>query len=118
MMRRLALPGLAALALLIGLAMPASNAEAHGVRYHPAYGHLVGGVVVRTSTTIVIHQEVEVVQAVHYAYRGHRYALGSGPLWAHHLDYCTHRFRSYNPHTNLFLAYSGGYHHCRSPYIQ
>ncbi|MBO6673936.1 MAG: BA14K family protein [Rhizobiales bacterium] len=117
-MKQFAKAGLAALALMICAGLATTSAQAHGMRHYPAHGQLAGGVVVQSRTTIVIQHEVQAVQLMHYAYRGHRYAFGAGPLWSHHLHYCTHRFRSYNPHTNLFLAYSGGYHHCRSPYIQ
>lgn len=117
-MRQFAKACFAALTLFIGAGLTVPSAEAHGIRQYPAHGQMVGGVVVQSRTTIVIHHEVRALQQMHYAYRGHRYAFGSGPLWAHHLEYCTHRFRSYNPRTNLFLAYSGQHHHCRSPYIQ
>jgi hypothetical protein len=117
-MKQFAKAGLAALAFVIGAGLATTSAQAHGTRHYPAHGQLAGGVVVQSRTAIIIQHEVQAVQSMHYAYRGHRFAFGSGPLWSHHLQYCTHRFRSYNPHTNLFLAYSGGYHHCRSPYIQ
>jgi hypothetical protein len=33
-----------------------------------------------------------------------------------HVDWCLDRYRSYNPRTDKFLAYSGRYKHCISPY--
>ena len=109
---------IAALAGLLTLGFAAQSASAHGVRYYPAHGQLVSTVVLQHTTTVIIRHEVRAVRIAHYSYRGHRYAFGHGPLWHHHLAYCHHRFRSYNPHTNLFLAYSGHHHHCRSPYIR
>ncbi|MEM1285777.1 MAG: BA14K family protein [Pseudomonadota bacterium] len=108
----------AALACLALVVVSAPTAEAHGVYRSYGHGHLVGGVVARVETTVIVHQRVTLHRAAHYRYHGHRYAFGHGPLWSHHLHYCQHRYRSYNPHTNLFLAYSGGHHHCRSPYIR
>ena len=117
-MSKYLVPVLAALTLLSSLFVPLSGAQAHGVRAYPAHGQMIAVTAVRSRTTVIIRHEVTAVQVMYYGYRGHRYALGSGPLWGHHLAYCQHRYRSYNPHTNLFLAYSGGHHHCRSPYIQ
>ncbi|MCB1508484.1 MAG: BA14K family protein [Hyphomicrobiaceae bacterium] len=54
----------------------------------------------------------------HYTYGGHRYQMGHGPAWRHHAAWCRSRYRSWNPHTNLFLSYSGQYRHCRSPYVR
>jgi len=33
-----------------------------------------------------------------------------------HVRWCLNRYRSYNPDTDRFLAYSGRYKRCRSPY--
>lgn len=93
------------------------QASATGV-YYPAHGQFVSGVALQVVTTIIIHQEIRAVPFVAYTYHGQRYIFGHGPLWAHHQNYCQGRYRSYNANSNLFLAYSGGHHHCRSPYIQ
>lgn len=112
--RALAAAALAAVSLSLA-AVPQASATSV---YHPAHGQLVSGVALEVVTTITIRQEIRAVRYVAYTYHGHRYTFGSGPLWGYHLSYCQGRYRSYNPHTNLFLAYSGNHHHCRSPYIQ
>lgn len=112
--RALAAAALAALSLSL-FALP--QASATSVHY-AGHGQLVTGVALQVVTTITIRQEIRAVAYAAYTYHGHRYVFGHGPLWAHHLNYCEHRYRSYNANTNLFLAYSGGHHHCRSPYIQ
>ncbi len=33
-----------------------------------------------------------------------------------HVRWCLNRYRSYNPRTNLWTAYSGKKHQCDSPY--
>ena len=40
-----------------------------------------------------------------------RRAFGSN-----HVQWCSDRYRSYNPRTNLWLSYSGQYRQCVSPY--
>lgn len=116
--RALAAAALAAFSLSL-LAVPqASATSVHYPPHHAGHGQFVTGVAYQVVTTIIIHQEVRAVPFAAYVYHGHRYTFGHGPLWAHHLNYCQDRYRSYNQHTNLFLAYSGGHHHCRSPYIQ
>ncbi len=118
-MKRLVTLACAALAALSFSGLGVSSAEAHGSRYYVGHGQYGSGVLLEVVTTVVIRQQVRVRPVMrHYAYYGHRYAFGSGPLWGAHLHYCTHRYRSYNPHTNLFVAYSGGHHHCRSPHIR
>lgn len=112
--RALAAAALAAISLSL-FALP--QASATSIHY-PAHGQFVTGVALQVVTTITIRQEIRAVAYAAYTYHGHRYTFGHGPLWAHHLNYCQNRYRSYNAHTNLFLAYSGGHHHCRSPYIQ
>lgn len=112
--RAFAAAALAAVSLSLA-AMP--QASATGVHY-PAHGQFVSGVALQVVTTITIRQEIRAVPYIAYTFHGQRYTFGHGPLWAHHLSYCQDRYRSYNANNNLFLAYSGGYHHCRSPYIQ
>jgi hypothetical protein len=58
-------------------------------------------------------------------YQGFWYAV---PFWLYstprryygysnnHVRWCLHRYRSYNPRTDMFLGYDGRYHRCRSPY--
>ncbi|MBV6656975.1 MAG: BA14K family protein [Devosiaceae bacterium] len=53
----------------------------------------------------------------YYVYGNSHHTFGSGPVWDQHVAYCLGRYRSYNPNTNLFLAYSGVYRQCASPYI-
>ncbi|MEM1287338.1 MAG: BA14K family protein [Pseudomonadota bacterium] len=53
----------------------------------------------------------------YYSYRGQRHRFGRGHMWRQHVSYCYNRYRSYNHNNNLFLAYSGHYRHCRSPFI-
>jgi hypothetical protein len=112
--RALAAAALAAVSLSL-VAVPQASATS---THHPGHGQFVTGVALEVVTTITIRQEIRAVPYVAYTYNGHRYTFGSGPLWAYHMGYCQGRYRSYNPQTNLFLAYSGGHHHCRSPYIQ
>lgn len=33
-----------------------------------------------------------------------------------HVEWCLNRYRSYNPRTNLWVAYSGNVYECNSPY--
>lgn len=108
----------AALAVVSLSFMAVPDADARSVVHYSGHGQFVTGVAYEEVTTITIRREIRAVRYVAYTYHGHRYTFGHGPLWAHHLEYCEHRYRSYNPHTNLFLAYSGNHHHCRSPYIQ
>lgn len=37
--------------------------------------------------------------------------------WRRHVSWCYDRYRSYNHHTNTFVAYSGRVRECRSPFI-
>jgi type IV secretory pathway TrbD component len=60
-----------------------------------------------------------------HRYQGFWYAF---PFWLYstpapsyrysgnHVQWCLHRYRSYNPRTDMFLGYDGRYHRCRSPY--
>ena len=43
--------------------------------------------------------------------RAHRRNAGDA-----HVNWCLNRYRSYNPRTDMFLAYSGRYKPCISPY--
>ncbi len=40
-----------------------------------------------------------------------------GGLSSRHVRYCLNRYKSYNPRTNTWVAYSGRVHRCRSPYL-
>jgi hypothetical protein len=45
-------------------------------------------------------------------YYGNRYSrVGGG-----HVQWCLHRYRSYNPRTDTFMGYDGYRHRCNSPY--
>jgi hypothetical protein len=107
---------LAAIALLAGsmVAVSVDTADAHNRRGALIAGLIIGGV----TATILASQIHGYHQPQYYVYRGHPVQFGHGHLWQQHVHYCYGRYRSYNHHTNLFLAYSGNYRHCRSPWIR
>jgi hypothetical protein len=41
---------------------------------------------------------------------------GGAPRTGRHVRWCLNRYRSYNPRTDQYLAYSGYYRYCNSPY--
>ncbi|PZF78431.1 hypothetical protein DK847_01015 [Aestuariivirga litoralis] len=49
--------------------------------------------------------------AIGAANSGYGYGYGS-----RHVEWCLDRYRSYNPRTNTWVAYSGRVHQCISPY--
>ncbi|MFK7792648.1 MAG: BA14K family protein [Devosiaceae bacterium] len=108
----------AAMVLLAGsmTAATINTAEArNGQRGALIAGLIIGGVAAGILASQVQRQYH---QPQYYAYRGQRVRFGHGQMWQQHVHYCYNRYRSYNHHTNLFLAYSGRHHHCRSPWIQ
>lgn len=106
---------LACVAILAGAVALSSvqPAEAHNRR-----GALVAGLIIGGVTAVILGSQVRAYhQPQYYMYYGQPVRFGHGPVWQQHVSYCYGRYRSYNHHTNLFLAYSGHYRHCRSPYI-
>ena len=51
--------------------------------------------------------------AIGAANSGYGYGYGYG---SRHVEWCLDRYRSYNPRTNTWVAYSGRVHQCISPY--
>ncbi len=47
---------------------------------------------------------------------GYGDGYGYGGVSSKHVSWCLHRYRSYNPRTNLWKAYSGKKYQCDSPY--
>ncbi|MEM6383965.1 MAG: BA14K family protein [Pseudomonadota bacterium] len=81
-------------------------------------GALVAGLIIGGVTAgILASQARNYHRPQYYSYRGRHVRFGRGHVWNQHVRYCYNRYRSYNHHNNLFLAYSGRYHHCRSPFI-
>ncbi|MBV6658197.1 MAG: BA14K family protein [Devosiaceae bacterium] len=107
----------AACALVLAGAMTLATVEptqAHNHRGAFVAGLIIGGV----AGAISANQVRRYHGRQYYTYGGHRYAFGRGQVWNQHVQYCYGRYRSYNHRTNLFLAYSGNYRHCRSPWIR
>lgn len=108
---------LACVALLAGsmFAMSLDTAEARNGRN----GALIAGLIIGGVTATILASQVQAYHGPqYYHYGGHQYRFGQGQVWNQHVQYCYGRYRSYNHHTNLFLAYSGHYRHCRSPWIR
>ena len=85
---------------------------------HDRRGALVAGLIIGGVTGVILGSQVRTYhRPQYYVYQGHQVRFGHGPVWQQHVAYCYGRYRSYNHHSNLFLAYSGHYRHCRSPYI-
>ncbi|WP_375568375.1 BA14K family protein [Ahrensia marina] len=108
---------LAAVTLLAGsmFAVSVDTADAHNGRR----GALIAGLIIGGVTATILASQVHAHrQPQYYMYRGHPVRFGHGHMWNQHVQYCYGRYRSYNHHTNLFLAYSGNYRHCRSPWIR
>lgn len=108
---------LAAIMMLAGsmVAVSVDTADAHNGRR----GALVAGLIIGGVTAAIIGSQVRSYhQPQYYVYRGQPVRFGHGQVWQQHVQYCYGRYRSYNHHTNLFLAYSGHYRHCRSPWIR
>ena len=106
---------LACVTLLAGsmVAVSVDRAEAHH------RGALIAGLIIGGVAATIVASQVRAHRGYqYYGYSGHRYRFGHGPVWRQHVSYCYGRYRSYNHHTNLFLAYSGNYRHCRSPWIR
>jgi hypothetical protein len=90
-------------------------------------GALVAGLIIGGVTAGIVasqlnnhrqyHRGRHVYRQQYYVHRQQRVRFGRGQLWHQHVAYCHNRYRSYNRHNNLFLAYSGQYRHCRSPWI-
>ena len=51
-----------------------------------------------------------------YYDRGYGNGYGYAGVSSRHVRWCLNRYRSYNPRTNLWVAYSGRRHQCNSPY--
>ena len=108
---------LTAITLLAGsmFAVSVDTADAHNGRR----GALIAGLIIGGVTATILSSQVRAHHGVqYYQYRGQPVRFGYGPIWQQHVSYCYGRYRSYNHHTNLFLAYSGHYRHCRSPWIR
>ena len=106
---------LACVALLAGsmVAVSVDRAEAHN------RGALIAGLIIGGVAATIVASQVHAHRGYqYYGYAGHRYRFGHGPMWQRHVSYCYSRYRSYNHHTKLFLAYSGNYRHCRSRWIR
>jgi hypothetical protein len=50
------------------------------------------------------------------AYPAYQYPAYGNGNWNAHVAYCSARFHSYNPSTNLYLTYHNGWQPCHSPY--
>lgn len=83
----------------------------HGVRYGRGYAHP------RHFGRGHVHPRVVHRRHAHRRHV-HRSHVGRGNVWRQHVSYCYGRYRSYNHSTNQFLAYSGRYRTCRSPFIR
>ncbi len=83
-------------------------------------GALIAGLIIGGVTAGIIASQVQrqYHQPQYYRYQGRQVRFGHGQMWNQHVQYCYGRYRSYNHHTNLFLAYSGHHRHCRSPWIR
>ena len=82
-------------------------------------GALIAGLIIGGVTATILSSQVHAYRGHQYYYYGGRHVrFGHGNIWRQHVSYCYGRYRSYNHHTNLFLAYSGHYRHCRSPWIR
>lgn len=104
---------LCAAALSISMVAVSSNQAEAGDR-----GRLIAGLIIGSVAGVIVGSQIRHYhQPQYYAYRGQRIRFGHGQIWRQHVSYCYGRYRSYNHHTNLFLAYSGHYRHCRSPWI-
>lgn len=83
------------------------NHRYHGPRFRhqrPGWGHYHGGYWYRTPWWTLPLIVPPVVTAPSYGY-------GNA-----HVQWCSQRYRSYNPATDQFLGYDGLYHRCNSPY--
>ena len=82
-------------------------------------GAIVAGIIIGGAVAAITAAELNRHRHVrrYYRYGGHRYRYGRGPIWRQHVAWCYGRYRSYNHHHNHFLAYSGYYRQCRSPYL-
>jgi hypothetical protein len=109
---------LAAVTLLAGsmFAVSVDTADAHNGRRGALIAGLIIGGVTATILSSQVHRQYH--QPQYYRYQGRQVRFGHGQMWNQHVQYCYRRYRSYNHHTNLFLAYSGNYRHCRSPWIR
>ncbi len=113
---------LMSLAAVLALSASMFAASADTANAHHRHGALVAGLIVGGVTAAILSSQVHSHHYRHrhqyYVYHGHPVRFGHGPMWQQHVSYCYGRYRSYNHNTNLFLAYSGNYRHCRSPWIR
>lgn len=116
---------LAAVLMLAGsmFAVSVDTADAHDGRR----GALVAGLIIGGVTAGILANQVYAQPRVyahpHRQQRVHVRHYQPQPVinqhvWQQHVSYCYGRYRSYNHHTNLFLAYSGQHRACRSPWVQ
>lgn len=81
-------------------------------------GALIAGLIIGGVTAGIVASQIHGHRGhQYYRYGGQQVRFGQGQVWQQHVSYCYNRYRSYNHHNNLFLAYSGQHHHCRSPWI-
>lgn len=117
---------MAAAAVLLAGSMSAATfdpAEARNGRNGALIAGLIIGGVTAGIVASQLHQQRHYrhghyqYRQQYYVHRQQRVRFGHGQMWHQHVAYCHNRYRSYNQSNNLFLAYSGQYHHCRSPWI-
>ena len=94
----------ATLATTATIAMPTSQAEAAGGR-NAAFA--VGAIAGLAVGAIATHN------ARHHHYAPRPYYGRPAPWTAAWYDYCSARYRSFNPHTGYFITYSGRARFCR-----
>ena len=108
--------GLSAVLALGGLAADPAPAKADGgLVAGLIIGGVAGHVITRHHYDRHYHGQHYYYGRPHYHVYKHRHVYRYDAADAHR-RWCHHRYRSYDPYSNTWVAYSGHVRQCRSPY--